>query len=234
MQIIPVIDIKQGHVVHAIRGQRDQYQPIQSKLCNGSNPNSIVAAFLKLYPFSVVYVADLDAIAGQGNNHDIINTIHNDYPQLTLWLDSGISTLEDIKNKKSLRIIDVIGTETGINKDELSLIKEQYPESVLSLDYADGQLLGDASILYSIDAWQNNVIVMTLNRVGSNIGTDLKSIKLIKERAPGKCIYAAGGISGFKDLKSLQQINIDGALVATALHSENLTNKELTLILESI
>jgi phosphoribosylformimino-5-aminoimidazole carboxamide ribotide isomerase len=233
MQIIPVIDIKQGQVVHAVRGQRDQYQPLQSKLCNGSNPNNIVAAFLKLYPFSVVYVADLDAITGQGNNNEIINTIYNDFPQLTLWLDSGISTLKDIKNKKSLGMIDVIGTETGINKDELFLIKKRYPDSVLSLDYADGQLLGDASILFSIDAWQNSVIVMTLNRVGSNIGPDLESIKAIKELTPGKCIYAAGGISDFKDLKALQQIKIDGALVATAFHSENITNKELTLLLES-
>lgn len=233
MHIIPVIDIKQGQVVHAIKGQREQYQPIQSKLCNGSNPNNIVAAFLELYPFSVIYIADLDAIAGQGNNNEIINTIHNDYPQLTLWLDSGISTLEDIKNKNSLGIINVIGTETGINKDELLLIKKQYRDSVLSLDYADGQLLGDASLLYSTDTWQNNIIVMSLNRIGSNYGPDLESIKTIKKLAPGKFIYAAGGISGFKDLKSLQQINVDGALIATALHSENLTNKELTLLLES-
>ena len=38
MKLIPVIDLKAGEVVHARRGDRDNYRPIVSPLCRGSRP----------------------------------------------------------------------------------------------------------------------------------------------------------------------------------------------------
>ena len=227
------MDIKQGQVVHAIKGQRDQYHAINSRLCNSFDPVKIISAFIKLYPFPVVYIADLDAITGNGNNNEIITTIHDDYPQLTIWLDSGVTYINDIKNKEFPRIIDVIGTETGINTERLLEIKNHYPDSILSLDFTNNQFLGDMSILNNPETWPDTVIVMALNRVGSNSGPDIELTDTIKQQNTGKEVYLAGGITNITHLESIKNKKIDGALIATSIHSGEITANEIKNISET-
>ena len=72
MEIIPVIDLMAGHVVHARFGNRQHYQPIQSLLCNSSKPVDIIQALLELYPFKTIYIADIDAIQGPDNHFELV------------------------------------------------------------------------------------------------------------------------------------------------------------------
>ena len=88
MEIIPVIDLMHGQVVHARFGHRQHYQPIQSNLCHSSDPISIISALLELYPFERLYIADLDAIQGQSNHFQMIQAIKDTFPKLEIWLDS--------------------------------------------------------------------------------------------------------------------------------------------------
>jgi phosphoribosylformimino-5-aminoimidazole carboxamide ribotide isomerase len=46
MRIVPVIDLKDGAVVHARQGRRDTYQPIASPLCASSDVYRVLDAFL--------------------------------------------------------------------------------------------------------------------------------------------------------------------------------------------
>ena len=62
MQIIPVIDLMQGQVVHAKFGQRSTYAPISSDLCTTSAAHDVVAALVKLYRFHVIYIRPLNEI----------------------------------------------------------------------------------------------------------------------------------------------------------------------------
>ena len=64
MDIIPVIDLMGGQAVHAKLGRRDEYRPLQSRLCRTSRPLDVAEALLALYPFRTLYLADLDAIRG--------------------------------------------------------------------------------------------------------------------------------------------------------------------------
>lgn len=73
MEIIPVIDLKNGVVVAAQKGKRDNYQPIQSLLCQSSTIESVVEGFLSINAFKIIYIADLDAITKSGNNQQLIN-----------------------------------------------------------------------------------------------------------------------------------------------------------------
>ena len=75
MKIIPVIDILSGQAVSAYRGERDSYQPLQSMLCQGSEPAAVLRGFLDFYPFTAVYLADLDALLGRGDNNSVINRL---------------------------------------------------------------------------------------------------------------------------------------------------------------
>ena len=62
MQIVPVIDLKGALVVHARRGERGSYAPIETPLSRSAEPAAVLAGLLSVAPFRAVYVADLDAI----------------------------------------------------------------------------------------------------------------------------------------------------------------------------
>jgi phosphoribosylformimino-5-aminoimidazole carboxamide ribotide isomerase len=89
MQIIPVIDLKNGRVVHAKQGRRDKYEPIKSALCQSAEIFDILAALLDLHPYALFYIADLDAITRRGDNAPLISKVLLAYPRVTFWVDSG-------------------------------------------------------------------------------------------------------------------------------------------------
>ncbi len=62
MQAIPVIDLMGGEVVRARMGDRASYRPLESPLSPTSDAVDVVRGVLGVFPFSTLYVADLDAI----------------------------------------------------------------------------------------------------------------------------------------------------------------------------
>ena len=70
-----------------------------------------------------------------------------------------------------------------------------------------------------VDCWPARVIVMTLDRVGSQSGPDLERLRTVKAAAKDRAIYAAGGVRGADDLQLLMNAGITGVLVASGLHS---------------
>jgi phosphoribosylformimino-5-aminoimidazole carboxamide ribotide isomerase len=68
---------------------------------------------------------------------------------------------------------------------------------------------------------------MTLARVGSGAGPDLETLSEICGVAPGKRIFAAGGVRDAADLGLLARAGIAGALVASCLHDGCLRGPEI-------
>src|SRR4051794_12930086 len=89
MEIIPVIDLKDGVVVRARMGRRDQYRPIETPLSPTSDPGAVVDGLLSLYAFRTVYIADLDAIDGREDHCTVVAQLRERHPQLALWVDNG-------------------------------------------------------------------------------------------------------------------------------------------------
>jgi phosphoribosylformimino-5-aminoimidazole carboxamide ribotide isomerase len=224
MEIIPVIDLMQGQVVHARYGQRQHYQAIQSALTDSSQPFAIVAALLELYPFKRLYVADLDAIRGLGNHLATIVEIARQYPQLEIWLDAGIGNSTSLAIWQELRLTHVIGSENLLSSFDLAEISQQLQGNlVLSLDFNQTGFLGDANLQTNTANWPDKLIVMTLSQVGSQLGPAMDQLQTVLRMAQGRQIYAAGGVRNNADIELLQTINVSGALVATALHNKKLT-----------
>ena len=65
MQIIPVIDIRNGSAVRAVAGERSQYRPLESRLTDSTEPAEVLKALQREFGFTHCYVADLDAIEGR-------------------------------------------------------------------------------------------------------------------------------------------------------------------------
>ena len=65
MRVIPVIDLKGGVAVHAVRGDRERYRPLRSGIAEGSDPVEVTRAVRERFGLDELYVADLDAIGGR-------------------------------------------------------------------------------------------------------------------------------------------------------------------------
>lgn len=89
MQIIPVIDIKDGQAVLAKQGDRHNYQALSTSLCASSNINDVIEAYLSIWPFTQFYIADLNALMEAGNNDSLINSTFICFPQLNFIIDCG-------------------------------------------------------------------------------------------------------------------------------------------------
>ena len=220
MEIIPVIDVRQNQVVHAVKGQRQNYRPLQTCLCDSHSADDIVQAFIDTYPFKTIYIADLDAIQGTSNNEHLIEQLLNKFQSVSFWVDQGISSAIELKIQS--RRQHVIGSETNISPKTLNELFTSSLEIILSLDFQTKTFLGHQDLLEKTDLWPERIIIMSLSHVGSNNGPDYKLISDIQKIAGDRKIYVAGGVRHEDDLQTLNDMGIDGVLIATALHSQQI------------
>jgi phosphoribosylformimino-5-aminoimidazole carboxamide ribotide isomerase len=235
VEIIPVIDLKAGEVVHAQRGERDSYRPVRSQICRGSAPLEVVAGMLAVHPFRTMYVADLDAIQGRGDNMAAIRSIRQAFPSLALWVDGGLNDASTCTHWLSQDLGNlVLGSEAQHDDAILDAFGiDERRRVILSLDYKDGRLLGPTQILEARDRWPDRIIVMTLSRVGSRGGPDLELLRQWRAEAAARQIFAAGGVRGGEDLSELASLAVSGVLVATALHERRIGPAEIAAVMPS-
>ncbi len=218
MEIIPVIDLKGGAVVHAKRGQRDAYRPIVSSLSPSSAPEDVLAGLLRLHPFKTIYIADLDAITNKRGHAPLIFELARSQPDIHFWVDNGGTQSIQCRN-----VHPVLGSES-MHGDRPERID---PDAILSLDFRGEDFVGPPALLEQPALWPQRVIVMTLARVGSGAGPDLERLASIKARGGACGVYAAGGVRDRADLEALRDAGMAGVLVASALHDGRLTPADL-------
>ena len=234
LQVIPVIDLKSGQVVHAKHGNRHAYQPIKSILSAASDVFSIVEGLLKLYPFRTIYMADIDAISNSGNHFEQIELMCSMYPHITWWVDNGVRNLNArILYAPLANIRAVFGSEHIHTLQDYRAMSNAYKSRhVLSLDKLDGVALGATELHHTGLYWPDDVICMTLNNVGSNAGANITRLQALMQlnnsrKKPAR-LYAAGGVRNTDDLFALKQLGVAGALVASALHNGQITAQHLS------
>ncbi len=231
IRIIPVLDLKDGVAVHAVRGHREAYAPVRSVLAESADPVALARAFVRRLGCRECYVADLDAIAGRGDHGPTIRAIA--HLGLAVWLDAGASTVSDAEHAighGAARVI--IGTETLRDPRDLPGIVTAV-SGVLSLDLREGRLLGGTPAVEQLDplgvalvAWEAGIrtfIVLDLARVGSGQGMETSVALRLRQAFPRAEIIVGGGIRDAEDLRLLARQGFDGALVATALHTGAIT-----------
>jgi len=228
LNVIPVIDLKGGEVVRARGGARDLYVPIATPLAPTSRPVDVVAGFLALHPFQTIYVADLDAIEGNGGHARCLAELETRFPNVNFWVDNGVGTAAEATEWfASYRSDLVLGSESLRDPNLCGRLAE-LPRSLLSLDFRGDDFLGPKGLVEDEALWPARVVVMTLARVGSQAGPDLDRLHAIHAKAAGRhAIYAAGGVRGADDLKLLGELGIAGALVASALHDGHISASDL-------
>lgn len=229
MELVPVIDLLGGTVVHARHGDRSRYRPLHSSLCSGSAPEEVVDALMALHPFRSLYVADLDAIQGRTGHQATIARLASRHSGLGLWVDAGVTTpaAATVWLDHGVGTV-VVGSESLSSVDDLLAVRAAVPEGriALSLDRRGG-FLGPAGLETDTGLWPDRVILMTLTRVGSGAGPDIGRLTQARIQAPDKRFYAAGGVRAAGDLASLVDVGAAGVLIASALHDGRIGAKEI-------
>lgn len=237
MKVIPVMDILNVVVVHALRGKREEYHPVKSVLCESADPVDVALAF-KTFGFNQLYLADLDAILGKPENFLLYKQIKTN-TNLDLMVDAGITDIEKAKKVLESEVSRVIiGTETLSDMNLVKQAIESFGKDrvVVSLDLKEGRVVSRSDAIRFKDPPSlvetlremgvTRTIVLDLARVGTGQGVNLAIVKEILEKVNIE-VLTGGGVSDIRDLKELRDIGVSGALVATALHTGKLTAKEL-------
>jgi phosphoribosylformimino-5-aminoimidazole carboxamide ribotide isomerase len=208
MRVLPVIDLKDGTAVHAVRGERERYRPIGDAL-----------SLARRFGLEELYVADLDAITGTGDNDAVIRALAC---EARVMVDAGVSEPERARELLDLGVDRVVvGTETLDDAEALAVL----PDAVVSVDLRDGRTLSLDPRLAGLPALDTiallrpprEVIVLDLARVGTSAGPDVATIAKIHAAFPDLELLAGGGVRDSDDLRALADAGAAGALVGTAL-----------------
>ncbi|MEM7398714.1 MAG: HisA/HisF-related TIM barrel protein [Pseudomonadota bacterium] len=237
--VVPVLDLKDGGVVHARAGKqaragkRAEYRPIATPFGPPHDAPAIARALLGITFSPVLYIADLDSILGRGNNFDLCQALADAVPETDLWIDAGFSNLDDCAFWLPLGATLVIGSETISSVQEWRTMCDSFGSKlVLSLDFDEQGLRGPKELMTGPDLWPDRVILMSLGRVGTEIGPDLDLLSTAIASSGNREIYAAGGIATQNDVATVMDAGAHGVLVATALHSGAIGQKEIAALWE--
>jgi len=227
LRVIPVIDLMGGQVVRARMGDRASYLPLGSPLSPTSDAVDVVRGLLGVFPFPALYVADLDAIQGSGDNSQTLRRIRAESPSLQVWVDNGVADASALHafNEADPGTL-VIGSESQRDSKLIAQNRDS-TRVVLSLDFRGDAFQGPQDILSEPALWPHRIIVMTLARVGSDAGPDLARFAAIRSIAGGRELYAAGGVRDASDLSALKAAGAFGALISTALHERRIVAADL-------
>lgn len=231
MQIIPVLDLLNGVVVRGVAGRRETYRPIESQIVSSPEPLAVARAFRDQFGLDQLYVADLDAILRRQPNIDVYRRLADD--GFSLLIDAGVDSLAAAQSllEAGARVV-IAGLESTPGPGLLRELVQGCGANnvVFSLDLKQGQPIihghgwadltpfdiAESAVAQGIE----RLIVLDLAQVG--IGEGISTLGLcaeIRSRHPQVELITGGGVRNRDDLQLLAQSNIDGVLVASALHN---------------
>jgi len=226
-RLIFVMDLLDGVVVHAKRGEREKYVPIHrfSSIVTSSDPARVLEAIKP----KEVYIADLNRLMSTGNNRPILKDLRTRNMDLRIMLDYGVKGMEDLKEAIDAEMADkfILGTETiSIELLEEASKSDMINDICISIDLFNNEVLTSDTRM-KIDPLQlikelnkfpvRDVIVLELNRVGTKSGIDFEFLARAVELSEHD-ILCGGGVRNCEDVHKMAAIGVKGALVATAVH----------------
>ncbi|WP_238524781.1 HisA/HisF-related TIM barrel protein [Halanaerobium hydrogeniformans] len=243
LEAVAVLDIKHGIVVQGRAGDRENYQPIESRLiaADDKSPLAVAKAFYNKLAIKKLYIADLDAIMKKDEaNIDEIKAIKKELPQVEIMLDAAL-----LDFKTAQKYLDdfldyyIIATESLNDLKYLAKFSDYSKKVIISIDLKNGELINN------LEQWQDKTtrqiieeikgygfkkfIILDIAAVGTARGI-AAYIKELKNLFPELEFITGGGVKDYRDIKPLKKQGFSGVLIATAFHNGSLGRKEVELI----
>lgn len=240
VRVIPVLDLMGGCVVRGIAGRRDEYRPIESRLVASSDPVSVAAALRDRFGLHEFYVADLDAIREDRIQWTALRGLAS--IGCRLMVDAGLRSTGRAAELCEAGVHRAVAAQETLPGPAVlrEIIGAIGPErTVFSLDLKARQLLGPARTWRSRETLDRAVeaaecgakAIIVLDLAGVGIAGGVPTVPLcrqIRRDLPGIELITGGGVRGRDDLLRLRDAEIDGVLVATALHDGSLTVEDVS------
>jgi phosphoribosylformimino-5-aminoimidazole carboxamide ribotide isomerase len=230
MRVIPVLDLMRGEVVRGVGGRRDEYRALRSRLVDSARPLDVARAFRSVFGLPQLYVADLDALRGGEPQVGHVRALAAD--GFELLVDAGLRDAgggHSLLEAGAARVVAALETSSG--PEQLAgIVRELGPDRVtFSLDLKAGRVLGDSApwgtqdpldiARRAVECGIRSLIVLDLAGVGEGRGVPtIPLCRRLRSACDGVEIITGGGVRDAHDLAELAAAEVDGVLVASALH----------------
>ncbi|MCB4993392.1 1-(5-phosphoribosyl)-5-[(5-phosphoribosylamino)methylideneamino]imidazole-4-carboxamide isomerase [Streptococcus mutans] len=234
MQILPAIDIKNGHAVRLVKGDFEQETVVNDNVLDQ-------ASIFMEAGIQYIHVVDLDgALEGRAANRDLIAKI-KEMTGLAIEVGGGIRTIEQIEDYLSVGINRVIIGSMAVKHPQFvkeALDKFGSDKIVVGIDAKNGMVATEGwletstvdyiSLALEMEKMGVRLFVYTdVDRDGTLTGPNFEHYeKLIAHLTSAKAI-ASGGIHALSDLQQLEKIGVAGTIVGKAYYNGNISLKDL-------
>ena len=236
MEIFPAIDLRGGQVVRLYQGDYDK------ETVYGQDPCAVAWSFLEAGA-KHLHVVDLDgARDGTLTNFETIAAVAR---QGGLYIEAGggIRTEERIRRYLDLGVDRcILGTIAVKDFDFTARMAQKYGGQIaVGVDARDGfvavsgwkELSQERGVDYCRrlrDAGVRTVIYTDISRDGAEQGTNLELYRQLVQ-IEGLSITASGGVSSLEELRELEAMGVQAAILGKALYTGRL---DLKTVIEEV
>src|SRR5262245_44749621 len=221
MEVIPAIDLLGGGAVRLHRGDYDE-------VVFRGNPLELARRFGRAGA-GHVHLVDLDGARGGQIRPSVVAAIAEAAAPAAVQAAGGVRSVDDARallDAGAARV--VVGTAAFENEGALDpYVAALGDRLVVALDVRDGELAVtgwteragvslDAAIARCAEAGVERLLCTAVARDGTFEGPDLDLLARVVE-ASGLPVLAAGGISSEDDLRALEGVGVEAAIVGRAV-----------------
>lgn len=238
MRLYPAIDLKDGKCVRLMQGNYNAVTVF------GDNPSEMAKKWESLGG-SYLHLVDLDgAKEGYSMNEEAIKSIVESV-SIPVELGGGIRSLEQIEDKLKLGVSRVILGSAAVKNKALiqeAISKFGSDKIVVGVDAKDGKV--------AIEGWLEvtdltavafckelakvgveTIIYTDIAKDGMMQGPNIQETKRLIEET-GLDVVASGGVASLEDLKRVEAIGAEGAIIGKALYIGDIDLEEATRLFE--
>ena len=237
MLILPAIDLLSGNAVRLKQGAENT-----AKVYSHHPPE--IATKWQEAGAQYIHMVNLDGAFGRAQkNSDVIKQIVQTV-SIPVELGGGIRSLQDVRSWLQIGVTRVILGTIAITEPDIveTAIAEFGPEAiVIGIDGRDNKVAirgweeqTETSVVQLAQQMKSRgakrIIYTDVYRDGESVGPNIKNTDNLARESDLKVI-ASGGfsrMSHFDELEALNNPNIEGAIVGTALYEGELDLQELT------
>ncbi|MDS0525060.1 1-(5-phosphoribosyl)-5-[(5-phosphoribosylamino)methylideneamino]imidazole-4-carboxamide isomerase [Clostridium sp. SHJSY1] len=231
MIIIPAIDIIDGKPVRLYQGDYNKKEIVADDILETAKSFQNAGA-------EYVHLVDLDgAKAGKLINEEVVIEVAKKL-SIPVEVGGGIRTFDDIKYLIENGVSRVIlGTSAMEDEGLLKKAIDSFQDKIaVGIDCKDGYVYGrgwlEGSSLYYIDFAKKlqscgvkNIIVTDISKDGTLQGPNVEMLNALKNEVNIN-ITASGGIRDIGNIKTINDMNLYGAITGKAIYAKTLSLEE--------